>query len=74
MAMQANPVDGSVLAAEGSTGGEEALQPVGNREGTVREQAGVADRYPEASRDPIQHQNGSDRLPAPETGQQRNDA
>ncbi|EAU75180.1 50S ribosomal protein L9 [Synechococcus sp. RS9916] len=35
VAMQAHPVDGAVLAAEGAAGGEEALQPGGNPEGTV---------------------------------------
>ena len=74
MTMQANPVDGSVLAAQCPTGGEETLQPFGNGEGSVREQAVIADRHAETGGDPVKDQCGADRLPAPETGEQRNDA
>ena len=66
MAVQADPVNGAVLAAQGSAGGEEALQPLRKPQGPVGEHPVVANGDPEAGRDPIEDQQGCGGLPAPE--------
>ncbi len=74
MAVQSHPVDWAVLAAEGPAGGEEALQPLRQLEGAVRQQAVVADGDAEAGGDPIENQQAGNGLPAPEDGCQSQQA
>ena len=72
MAVQAHPVEGPLLAADRATGGEKPLQPMGDPEGPMAQQPVIADGHAQAGGDPIEHQEGNDRLPAPELGQQGN--
>ena len=69
VAVQANPVDWVVLAAQGAAGGKEALQPLGQAEGAVTEQAVVADGHAQAGGDPVENRQAGHGLPAPEHGQ-----
>ena len=70
MPMQSHPVDGAVLAAQGAAGCKKAFQPQGEAEGSVREQAVIANRDAEAGCDPIQNEQAGDSRPAPEARQE----
>ena len=74
VAVQAHPVNGAVLAAQGAAGGEEALQPVGQPQSPVGEQSVVADGDPQAGRDPIEDGQGAGGFPAPEAWQEGDEA
>jgi hypothetical protein len=68
--MQSDPVNGAVLAAEGSAGGQDTLQPMGDLERAMAEKTVITQGDPQASSDPVQDQQGDQRLPAPEPWQQ----
>ena len=68
--VQTRPVDRAVLAAEGATGGEEALQPLGHAEGPMAEQPVVADRHAQAGGDPVENHQRGHGGHAPEARQQ----
>jgi len=70
MAVQAHPINRSLLAADRPTGGEKPLQPMGDAEGSMAQEPVIANGDPEAGGEPIEHQEGRDGLPAPELGQQ----
>ena len=72
MAVQADPINRALLAADRATGGEKPLQPMGDPEGPMAQEPVIADGHAQAGGDPIQHHEGSDGLPAPELGQQGN--
>ena len=67
MSVQPHPVNRAVLAAQGSTGGEEMLKPEGESEGAMTQQSVIADGDPETGRDPVENEQAGDRGPAPET-------
>ena len=70
MAVQADPINRALLAADRATGGENPLKPLGDPEGPMAQEPVIADGHAQAGGEPIEHQEGNDRLPAPELGQE----
>ncbi len=66
MPVQSHPVNGTVLAAQRSAGGEKVLKPEGQTEGAVAEQAVIADGDAKTGCDPVENEHARDRWPAPE--------
>lgn len=71
VAVQADPVNGALLAAQGAARGKESLEPLGQAEGAVAEQSVVTDGHAQTGGDPIEDQQGGGGLPAPEHRQKR---
>ena len=68
--VQTDPVNRAVLAAQGSAGGQDTLQPMGHPKGAMAEKTVIAQGDPQASGDPVKDQQGDQGLPAPEPWQQ----
>ena len=73
VAVEPHPVNRAMLAAEGATGCEETLQPLGQSKRSMRQQSVVTNRHAKAGGHPIQDREGRHRLPAPEQWQEGDD-
>ena len=71
VAVQANPVNGALLAAQGAACGKKSFEPLGQTEGAVAEQPVVSDGHTQTGGDPIENQQAGGGLPAPEHRQKR---
>ena len=70
MAMQAHPVDRTVLAAEGTAGSDNQLQPPGHLKSSVGQQTVITQGHPHTGGEPVQPQKDQQCCWAPEAWQQ----
>jgi len=69
MAMETHPLNGPLLAAEGTAEHQNIPQPAGHLEGPVGKKAVVTHGDPQATCDPVEHQEGEESGQVPEAGQ-----
>ena len=71
VAVQTDPIDGTVLTAQGAAGGNEGFKPTRYRKGSVSEQAVVSEGHANTGGQPIKKQENNNRRATPEARHQR---